>query len=81
MLKEIEPDIIATHSSKAGIIGRIAGWSLRIPTIFTAHGWSYTDGIPENKKKIYIFIEKIIGRISDGVITVSEYDKQLGFKT
>lgn len=80
LLKEIKPDLIATHSSKAGIIGRVAGWSLRIPTIFTAHGWSYTDGIPENKKRVYIFIEKLIGRISSGVITVSEYDKQLALR-
>lgn len=80
ILKEIQPDIIATHSSKAGIVGRIAGWSLQIPTIFTAHGWSYTDGVPKNKRRFYILFEKIIGRISDGVITVSEYDKELALK-
>lgn len=80
LLKKIGPDIIATHSSKAGIVGRIAGWSLRIPTIFTAHGWSYTDGVPQKKQRIYIFFEKVMGRISDGVIAVSEYDKQLALK-
>lgn len=80
LLKEIEPDIIATHSSKAGIVGRVAGWTLGIPTIFTAHGWSYTDGVSKNKKRFYILIERVIGRISSGVITVSEYDKQLALR-
>lgn len=80
LVKEIEPDIIATHSSKAGIIGRIVGRTLRIPTIFTAHGWSYTEGVSAKKRKVYIFIEKAIGRISDGVIAVSEYDRQLALK-
>ena len=80
ILKEIQPDLVATHSSKAGIIGRIAGWTLRIPTVFTAHGWSFTDGVPAQKKRIYKLFEKVIGRISDGVIAVSEYDRELAIK-
>lgn len=80
LIKKIEPDIIATHSSKAGTIGRVVGWSLNIPTIFTAHGWSYTDGVSRRKQWIYILIEKVMGRFSDGVITVSEYDKQLALR-
>lgn len=79
-LKEIEPDLIATHSSKAGIIGRIAGWTLRIPTVFTAHGWSFTEGVPKKKRILYMFIEKIVGFLSDGIITVSEYDGSLARK-
>ena len=80
ILIEIQPDLVATHSSKAGIVGRIAGWTLRIPTVFTAHGWSFTDGVPAQRKRIYKIFEKIIGRISDGVITVSEYDRELAIK-
>ena len=80
ILKEIQPDLVATHSSKAGIIGRISGWTLRIPTVFTAHGWSFTDGVPAQKKRIYKLFEKVIGRISDGVIAVSEYDRELAIK-
>lgn len=80
IIRKIQPDIIAIHSSKAGVVGRIAGWSLRIPTIFTAHGWSYTDGVSKTKRRLYIFLETIMGRISDGVIAVSEYDKELAIK-
>ena len=77
MLKEIAPNIIATHSSKAGIIGRIAGWTLRIPTVFTAHGWSFTEGVSSKRRIFYMFIEKIVGTFSDGIITVSKYDSDL----
>ncbi|MFS0576479.1 glycosyltransferase family 4 protein [Sporosarcina sp. 179-K 3D1 HS] len=80
LLKTIRPDLVATHSSKAGIIGRIAGWSLGIPTVFTAHGWSFTDGIPKNKQRLYRWIEKMIGFITDGVIAVSSYDKRLALE-
>lgn len=79
-VKEISPDIIATHSSKAGVIGRIVGYTLRIPTVFTAHGWSYTEGVSTKKRRLYIVIEKVMGWFSNRVITVSEYDKQLALK-
>lgn len=76
-LKEMKPDLVATHSSKAGFVGRIAAWSLRIPTIFTAHGWSFTEGGSTNKRKLYLAIEKAVGRITTQVITVSDYDRNL----
>ena len=80
LVKQIEPDLIAAHSSKAGVIGRIVGWSLGIPTVFTAHGWAFTEGVPKRKRAIYIVIEKIAGLFSDGIITVSDYDHLLARK-
>ena len=80
ILKMIDPDIVATHSSKAGIIGRLAAKSLRIPVIFTAHGWSFTEGMPNPKRAIYRLIEKLAGVFTDRVIAVSEYDKQLAIR-
>ncbi|WP_019415898.1 glycosyltransferase family 4 protein [Paenisporosarcina sp. TG20] len=77
LLKIEKPDIVATHSSKAGLIGRIAAWSLRIPTVFTAHGWAFTEGVSVKKRKLYVIIEKIIGKITNQVITVSDYDRNL----
>lgn len=79
-LKRIQPDLIATHSAKAGIIGRIAGWTLGIPTIFTAHGWSFTEGIPRKKRFLYKHIEKVVSVATNGIITVSEYDFKLARK-
>lgn len=80
VFKKLDPDIVATHSSKAGIIGRLAAKSLRIPSIFTAHGWSFTEGIPNPQKALYQLIEKLVGTITNGVIAVSEYDKQLAIR-
>ncbi|WP_371926258.1 glycosyltransferase, partial [Pseudomonas sp. FSL R10-0071] len=33
-----KPDVVHVHSSKAGVIGRLAAKSLSIPVVFTAHG-------------------------------------------
>lgn len=80
MMKMIQPDLIAAHSSKAGVLGRLVGWSLRIPTVFTAHGWSFTEGIAKKKRIVYRVIEKVVGSLPGSVITVSEYDYQLAKK-
>ncbi|MGB3262084.1 glycosyltransferase family 4 protein [Paenisporosarcina sp.] len=77
LLKRTKPDLVATHSSKAGLIGRIAARSLGIPTVFTAHGWAFTEGISSEKRMAYITIEKVLGKITDRVITVSNYDREL----
>lgn len=80
LFKTVKPDFISTHSSKAGILGRLAARLCRIPVIFTAHGWSFTEGLPENKRRFYILAERIAARWSNRIICVSEYDRQLAIK-
>lgn len=79
-LKRLNPDIVHCHSSKAGLLGRLAAKSLNLPVVFTAHGWAFTDGISPKKQQIYSILERFLARISDHIITVSEYDRQHGFK-
>jgi len=42
--KEIQPDIIHLHSSKAGVLGRWAFNGHKIPLFYTPHGYSFFDG-------------------------------------
>lgn len=77
VIKNLQPDILAAHSSKAGAIGRIVGGYLRIPTVFTAHSWSFTDGVPPKKQFIYRHLEKAVQPLTTKIITVSEYDRKL----
>ncbi|TMU84337.1 glycosyltransferase family 4 protein [Bacillus sp. BHET2] len=79
-LRKLKPDIMATHSSKAGMLGRIAGKICNVPTLFTAHGWAFSEGVPERKGTVYRMLERVAGKISMGVITVSRYDYQLALK-
>ncbi len=76
----IRPDLVHCHSSKAGILGRWAARQCGIPSVFTAHGWAFTDGVPETKRKIYRLIEKIAGKWCKKIICVSEYDKNLALR-
>jgi glycosyltransferase involved in cell wall biosynthesis len=76
-LTRLQPDLLTTHSSKAGILGRLAGRSLRIPVVFTAHGWAFTPGIPSVHATLYRAIERMAGPLSTRIITVSEFDRRL----
>ena len=40
-LKNNKTDIVYSHSSKGGVIGRIAARLLRIPNLYNPHGWSF----------------------------------------
>jgi glycosyltransferase involved in cell wall biosynthesis len=79
-LRTLKPDLLATHSSKAGILGRLAGRTLEIPVVFTAHGWAFTPGIAPSRAAIYRGIERLAAPFSSKIITVSEFDRQLALK-
>lgn len=78
-LKQLKPNVVHCHSSKAGLLGRLAAKSLNLPVVFTAHGWAFTEGISPRKQKIYAQIEKFLIKFSDHIITVSEFDRIYGF--
>ncbi|MEY0243211.1 glycosyltransferase family 4 protein [Providencia rettgeri] len=80
ILKQLSPDIVSLHSSKAGIIGRSALIGTKIPCIFTAHGWAFADGVSKQHKKLYIFIEKLFSKFCNKIVTVSNQDKNLAIK-
>lgn len=79
-LRKTKPDVLSCHSSKAGLLGRIAAKLAGVPVIFTAHGWSFTEGIPEKERRLYKRIEKFAAVFSDHIITVSEYDRNLALQ-
>ncbi len=78
LLREIQPDLVNLHSSKAGILGRIAVYLDNIPSTFTVHGWAFTDGVSVRKQKIYKTIEKIGALFPTHLIAVSKFDRKIG---
>ncbi|SDN32463.1 Glycosyltransferase involved in cell wall bisynthesis [Paenibacillus sp. yr247] len=76
-LRLIKPNLVATHSSKAGWLGRATARLLGIPVVFTAHGWAFTEGVPKVRRIIYSVAERLAGMLSTRIITVSEYDRRL----
>lgn len=81
VLKKTKPDLLACHSSKAGLLGRLAAKSSAIPVVFTAHGWAFTVGVSPLSRLIYWVLEKFASYFSDQIITVSQYDRNLAIRT
>jgi len=72
ILKQEKPDIVHTHSSKAGIVGRFAAKMCGIKNIIhTIHGFSFNDTQSFLKKNLFIFLEKLGAKISKYLIPVS----------
>ena len=78
-IKEKQIDIVHTHSSKAGIIGRLAARLAGVKIIIhTVHGWSFNDYQPFWTRLLYIWLERWIGGFTDRLIVVSRYDQEKG---
>ena len=80
ILKQIKPDIVYMHSSKAGAIGRIAlAFNFRIPVLYNAHGWYFNATISKKKKKFFALIEKMLALKTKMIINISksEYDSAI----
>lgn len=76
-LGKVKPSIVHAHSSKAGGLGRYAAFLRRIPSVFTAHGWGFTEGVPRGQKLVMLPAEWLAARFTDTVITVSRADGEL----
>lgn len=74
LIKTLNPDLVHLHSSKAGLIGRIAGRLQRTPVIFTAHGWGFSSGNPYLRRQIALASEKLFAHFATKIICVSKDD-------
>ena len=80
LISDIKPDLVTLHSSKAGILGRIAVYLDKVPSTFTVHGWAFTDGVSSKKQLIYKTIEKIGALFPTHLIAVSKFDRKIGIE-
>lgn len=71
-LRDLKPDVVHTHSSKAGIIGRAAGAKLGIPTVHTIHGASFHRGQHPVAFAAYRTLERIAAPWTSAFISVAD---------
>jgi glycosyltransferase involved in cell wall biosynthesis len=72
-LRRTRPHVVHTHSSKAGILGRIAARIVGTPVIVhTLHGPSFHGTQPRAVQRGLLLAEKACARITDRLISVSD---------
>jgi glycosyltransferase involved in cell wall biosynthesis len=71
-IRKIEPHIVHTHTSKAGILGRLAAWMARVPiVIHTPHGHVFYGHFGRLLSRIFLQMEKLLGRITHHQIALT----------
>lgn len=64
--------IVHTHSSKAGIIGRLAAWAAGVPVVVhTQHGLAFHEFQSSWKNRLYIALERLCAPLTDVIVSVS----------
>jgi glycosyltransferase involved in cell wall biosynthesis len=76
LIREVSPDVVNLHSSKAGLAGRLAIRG-RIPTVFTPHAWSFFHA-PGPTGKAALAWERFAVRWTDAVVCNSEGERKAG---
>lgn len=84
IIKKINPDIVHCHSSKAGVLGRIAAKFVGVKKIFyTPHAYSFQNThLSVSKKKVFILIEKIMSKyFTNKTFNVSIGERKIAIET
>lgn len=77
LIRRIQPDLVHTHTSKAGFIGRAAAKRLGVPSVFTAHTWCFAEGTSLKWKLVGTPLERLAGNWCGKVINVSDANRAL----
>lgn len=76
IIKEFKPDIVHTHASKAGAVGRLAAASCKVPiSVHTFHGHVFHGYFSPFKTSIFKAIERYLAKKSTEIIAISEIQK------
>jgi glycosyltransferase involved in cell wall biosynthesis len=73
LIKRLQPDLIHTHTFKAGFLGRLASYLRSVPSIHTVHSWLYgTPALPRLWSILGAPSERLAAHWCQRLITVSE---------
>jgi glycosyltransferase involved in cell wall biosynthesis len=73
LFRQRKPQIVHTHSSKAGILGRIAAYMAGVPVIIhTFHGFGFTPQQKPKTRRLFVTLEKWCARLSTHLVFVSQ---------
>ena len=76
LIDELEPDVVHTHSSKAGVLGRVAAWRhakrRKCAVVHTIHGPPFHPLLPAHKNTIYAAAERLAAKRCHLIVAVAD---------
>lgn len=77
IIREFKPDIVHTHASKSGALGRLAAITSKVPIIVhTFHGHVFHSYFGNLKTRFYIFLERFLAKKSSAIIAISDLQRK-----
>jgi glycosyltransferase involved in cell wall biosynthesis len=77
LFRQEQPALVHTHTSKAGVLGRVAAWFARVPIIVhTPHGHVFYGHFGPLRSWLFLQIERVLGAITDRLIALTEAERQ-----
>jgi len=71
--RRLRPDVVHTHSSKAGIVGRLAARDARVPiVVHTIHGMSFNRTQPRWRRAAYAWLERVAAKRTHALVAVAD---------
>jgi glycosyltransferase involved in cell wall biosynthesis len=68
-------DLVHTHCSIPGFIGRLAAWIAGVPVIVhTVHGFHFHDNTPRWKRSLYVGLERFVGFFTHMLLSQNRHD-------
>ena len=82
VIKEVEPDLVNTHTSKAGVLGRIAAKSInrKMPVVHTYHGHLIYGYFAKYKTIIFTVIERLLAQFTNAAVSITK-ETQISLQT
>jgi glycosyltransferase involved in cell wall biosynthesis len=75
LIRAIRPDLVHCHTTKAGLVGRLAARLANVPAVFTAHTWCFSEGTSLAWRALGRPAETFAALCSKKIITVSEANR------
>lgn len=72
-IRRLRPEVVHTHSSKAGIVGRAAAWDERVPAVVhTIHGLPFGPSESAVRNRLYVALERWAARRCHAIVGVCD---------
>ncbi len=77
IIADFKPDIVHTHAAKSGAVGRLAALHAKVPVVVhTFHGHVFHSYFGAAKTRVFLEIERYLGKRSSAIITLSDIQKR-----
>lgn len=80
LIRRVNPDLVHAHTSKAGVIARLAARWTGKPSVFTAHTWCFAEGTSWKWRFLGVPAERLAGSLGSAIINVSDANKMLALR-